>query len=137
MQSKGYKVIDLKEAKIYISDNPGLDIAYIETKRYKEPQLFCEDGEAECFNYGISKIPAFLDFLTVEKATISCKNIARITPTKGAIVTFGTEYLAQIDALLQTAKVLLQEGNTGSFFGICLVADAEKNEVILSGRRPS
>lgn len=37
-----------------------------------------------------------------------------------------------IDALLQTAKVLLQEGNTGSFFGICLVADAEKREIILS-----
>lgn len=38
-----------------------------------------------------------------------------------------------VNALLQTARVLLQEGNTGSFFGLCLAADAEKREISLSG----
>lgn len=38
-----------------------------------------------------------------------------------------------VNALLQTTRVLLQEGNTGSFFGLCLAADAEKREISLSG----
>lgn len=113
LQIKGYKAIDLKDAKIYISDNPGLDIAYIETNRYKEPQLFCEEGEVmqDVLVMGYPKIPAFTDFLTAEKATISSRASARITPTKGAIAAYGTEYLAQIEAMLITAKI--KGGNSG------------------------
>ena len=37
-----------------------------------------------------------------------------------------------INALLQTAKVLLRDGHTDSFFGLCLNADAEKREITLS-----
>lgn len=36
-------------------------------------------------------------------------------------------------ALAQTARVLLEEGNTGSFSGICLKADAEKRQISLPG----
>ena len=113
LQIKGYKATDLQDAKIYISDNPGLDIAFIETNRNVEPQLFCEDGKVmqDVLVMGYPKIPAFTDFLTAEKATISSKASARITPTKGAIAAFGTEYLAQIEAMLITAKI--KGGNSG------------------------
>lgn len=36
-----------------------------------------------------------------------------------------------INALLETAKVLLSQGNTGSFWGLCLSADAEKREITI------
>lgn len=113
LQIKGYKASELKDAKIYISDNPGLDLAFIETSRYQEPQLFCEDGEVmqDVLVMGYPKIPAFTNFLTAEKATISSKASSRITPTKGAIAAFGTEYLARIEAMLITAKI--KGGNSG------------------------
>lgn len=113
LQIKGYKASELKDAKIYISDNPGLDLAFIETNRYQEPQLFCEDGEVmqDVLVMGYPKIPAFTNFLTAEKATISSKASSRITPTKGAIAAFGTEYLARIEAMLITAKI--KGGNSG------------------------
>ncbi len=110
---KGYTADELADAKIYISDNPGLDIAFIETGRYEEPQLFSDDGEIlqDVLVMGYPKIPAFTDFLTAEKATISSKASARITPTKGAIAAFGTEYLARMEAMLITAKI--KGGNSG------------------------
>lgn len=103
----------MAEAKIYVSDNPGLNIAYIFTGRLEQPILFCDDGEVmqEVLVMGYPKIPAFTNFLTVEKATISSKASARITPTRGAIAAFGTEYLARIDAMLITARI--RGGNSG------------------------
>ncbi len=38
-----------------------------------------------------------------------------------------------ISALLETAKVLLTQGDTGSFLGLCLSADAEKREITIGG----
>lgn len=113
LQIKGYKASELAEAKIYISDNPGLDIAFIFTDRLEQPVLFCDDGEVmqEVLVMGYPKIPAFTNFITVEKATISSKASARITPTRGTIAAFGTEYLARIDAMLITARI--RGGNSG------------------------
>lgn len=113
LQIKGYKAEDLKDAKIYVSDNPGLDLAFIETKQHKGPELFCEDGEVmqDVLVMGYPKIPTFTNFLTAEKATISSKAMARITPTKGAIAAFGMQYMARIEAMLITAKV--KGGNSG------------------------
>ena len=113
LQIEGYSSDDLKVAEIYLSDNPGLDIAFINTNRYEEPQLFCEDGEVmqEVLVLGYPKIPAFTDFLTAEKATISSKAMARITPTVGAIAAFGEEYLAKMEAMLITARI--RGGNSG------------------------
>lgn len=113
LQIKGYKADELIDVKIYISDNPGLDLAFIETKRFQKPQLFCEDGEVmqDVLVMGYPKIPAFTNFLTAEKATISSKASSRITPTKGSIAAYGTEYLAQIEAMLITAKI--RGGNSG------------------------
>ncbi len=36
-----------------------------------------------------------------------------------------------VDALLKTTRVLLEDGKTGSFGGLCLLADAEKREISL------
>lgn len=36
---------------------------------------------------------------------------------------------SNVDALLQTAIVLMRDGKTGGFSGFCLVADPEKREV--------
>lgn len=113
LKIKGYTANELKDAKIYISDNPGLDLAFIETKRIQEPQLLWDDGEIlqEVLVMGYPKIPVFTDFLTAEKATISSKASARITPTKGNIAAFGTQYMARIEAMLITAKI--KGGNSG------------------------
>ena len=60
---------------------------------------------------GYPKIPAFTQFLTAEKATISSKASSRITPTRGAIAAYGYEYLSKIDAMLITARI--RGGNSG------------------------
>lgn len=60
---------------------------------------------------GYPKIPAFTDFLTAEKATISSMASSRITPTVGAIAAYGEEYLAKMEAMLITAKI--RGGNSG------------------------
>ena len=113
LQIKGYTAEELKKAKIYISDNEGLDIAFIDLNRFEEPQLFWEDGDVmqEVLVMGYPKIPAFTDFLTAEKATISSMASSRITPTVGAIAAYGEVYLAKMEAMLITAKI--RGGNSG------------------------
>ncbi|MBR2674794.1 MAG: hypothetical protein IKE52_04995 [Mogibacterium sp.] len=55
---------------------------------------------------GYPRIPAFTDFLTAEKASISSKAESRITPTKGSIEAYGHEYLASLEAMLITATYI-------------------------------
>lgn len=42
---KGYKATDLEGKPVYISDNDGVDLAFIETGRIEEPSFYFEDGE--------------------------------------------------------------------------------------------
>lgn len=113
LQIKGYKADDLQDKPIYISDNDGVDIAFIETGRIEEPQIYTDTATVmqEVLVMGYPKIPAFTNFLTAEKATISSKADSRITPTVGAIAAFGNEYLAKIEAMLITARI--RGGNSG------------------------
>lgn len=113
LQIKGFQGEDLEGKPVYVSDNEGVDIAFIETGEFSNPMLFEEEGEVmqEVLVMGYPKIPVFTDFLTAEKATISSKASSRITPTKGAIAAFGNEYLAGIDAMLITARI--RGGNSG------------------------
>ncbi len=113
LQIKGYRASELEGKPIYISDMDGVDIAFIETGRYENPQVFTDVGEVmqEVLVMGYPKIPAFTDFLTAEKATISSKASSRITPTKGNITAYGHEYLTKTDAMLITAKI--KGGNSG------------------------
>ena len=113
LQIKGYKATDLEGKPVFISDNNGVDIAFIETGDIANPLLFTDVGEImqEVLVMGYPKIPAFTDFLTAEKATISSKASSRITPTLGAISAYGYEYLANIEAMLITARI--RGGNSG------------------------
>ena len=90
-----------------------MDLAFIETGRQEEPIIFAADGEVmqEVLVMGYPKIPAFTDFLTAEKATISSKALSRLTPTSGFIAAYGYEYLAKMEAMLITARIT--GGNSG------------------------
>ncbi len=113
LQIKGYKAEELEGKSVFISELDGVDIAYIETGKLCEPWIRTEKGEImqEVLVMGYPKIPAFTNFLTAEKATISSKASARITPTRGAISAIGYEYLAKMEALLLTARI--RGGNSG------------------------
>ena len=137
LQIKGYSANELNRKGIFISDNPGVDIAFIQTGQLADPILYTDNGEVlqEVLVMGYPRIPAFTDFLTAEKATISSKAEARITPTKGAIAAYGNEYLAKIEAMLITARI--KGGNSGGpvinengcLVGVaCQVPDYENND---------
>ncbi|MCR5602494.1 MAG: serine protease [Lachnospiraceae bacterium] len=113
LQIKGYKASELEGKPIYISENKYVDLAFIHTGRIAEPIIYSDDGEImqEVLVMGYPKIPTFTDFLTAEKATISGKASSRITPTRGRIAAYGYEYLANIDAMLITARI--RGGNSG------------------------
>ena len=113
LQIKGYLSSELEGKPIYVSDNNDLDLAFIETGKVEEPFLNFEDGKVlqEVLVMGYPKIPAFTDFLTAEKAVISCKASARLTPTLGTISAYGFEYLVKTEAMLITARI--RGGNSG------------------------
>lgn len=110
---KGFSKEELEESKIYISENPALDIAFIDLGKENFQSVGVSDGEIleDVIAMGYPKIPAFTDFLTVEKATISSKAESRLTPTKGAITAYGTNYLSRAELMLITAKI--RGGNSG------------------------
>ncbi len=109
---KGYTAEQLKKAVVYVSDNENLDIAFIDLNE-KENAVVLAEGKImdEILTMGYPQIPTFTGFLTAEKATISSKAEARITPTKGTIAAIGKQYMMKIDAYLITAKI--RGGNSG------------------------
>lgn len=113
LQIRGYKASDLEGKPIYVSDNEYVDLAFIHTERIEEPTIYYDTGEVmeEVLVMGYPKIPTFTNFLTAEKAMISSKASARITPTRGTIAAYGYEYLTKIDAMLITARI--RGGNSG------------------------
>lgn len=143
LKIRGYQSEDFVDEKsgeknlIFVSENKGVDIAFIQTKDATDPILLPENGEImeEVLVMGYPRIPTFTDFLTAERATISSKAEARITPTKGAIAAKGFQYMSNLEALLITAKI--KGGNSGgpvinqrgSIVGIaCQVPDFTNNE---------
>lgn len=109
----GYDSEFLNKCNIYVSDNENVDLAYIETKeKITGMEAICDAKiMEEVLVLGYPKIPTFTDFLTAELATVSSKSIARLTPTKGSIAAYGTQYTSAIEALLITAKI--RGGNSG------------------------
>ena len=110
---KGFTAEELQKSKIYISSNPDLDIAFIDVKNNEGLEEYIDNGRVmqDVLVMGYPKIPAFTDFLTAEKATISSKAEARITPTKGSIAAYGENYLSKAELMLITAKI--RGGNSG------------------------
>lgn len=110
---KGYSVDELTQSQIYISDNQDLDIAFIDVGKNNSVNILIDEGEIlqDVLALGYPKIPAFTDFLTAEKATISSKAEVRLTPSKGTIAASGYNYLAKMELMLITAKIC--GGNSG------------------------
>lgn len=110
---KGFSAAELRKSKIFVSDNPNLDIVFIDVGRAEDSEVFVEDGAIlqDILVMGYPKIPAFTDFLTAEKGTISSKAESRLTPTKGAVVAFGDNFLSRAELMLITARI--RGGNSG------------------------
>lgn len=110
---RGYSVEELEQSNIYVSDNPNLDIAFIDVGKDEEIKVFTDDGKLlqDVLVMGYPKIPAFTGFLTAERATISSKAESRLTPTKGTIAAWGNNYLSRAELMLITAKI--RGGNSG------------------------
>lgn len=113
IQIKGYKAEELEGKSVYISDNEGVDLAFIHTGTKGNSINYYGEGEIlqEVLVIGYPKIPTFTNFQTAEKGTISSKASARITPTKGAIASVAHQYLTNIEAMLITARI--RGGNSG------------------------
>ena len=110
---KGFSAAELRKSQILVSDNPNLDIAFINVDRPDDLEVFIEDGTIlqDILVMGYPKIPAFTDFLTAEKGTISSKAESRLTPTKGTVAAFGDNYLSGAELMLITARI--RGGNSG------------------------
>ena len=110
---KGFTADELNNCHVYVHQNDGVDIAYIELGSILNNDVFPEDGKVldEVLVMGYPKIPAFTDMITAEKTSIAAKAEARNTTTTGSIVSFGTQYLMKCEMMLITAKV--SGGNSG------------------------
>ena len=110
---KGFSAAELRESQILVPNNPNLDIAFIDVGRSDDLEVFIDDGTIlqDVLVMGYPKIPAFTDFLTAEKGTISSKAESRLTPTKGTVAAFGDNYLSGAELMLITARI--RGGNSG------------------------
>ena len=109
---KNYTASELEGKPVYISDDDGVDIAFIEIGKQSKLSLYAEGQIMQrVIVMGYPKIPTFTSFLTAEVATISSKATARLTPTVGSIAANGRQYLTKTDAMLITAKI--RGGNSG------------------------
>ncbi len=110
---KGFTATELQKSKIFVPDNPNLDIAFIDVGRKEGFDVFVDDGMVlqDILVMGYPKIPAFTDFLTAEKGTISSKAESRLTPTRGTVAAFGNNFLSKAELMLITAKI--RGGNSG------------------------
>ena len=109
----------LETAPIYISENPNMDIAFIELKlewsKILENMMLWNDGVPEVMEevitMGYPKIPGFTHFQTVEKATISAIPEKRFTATVGEVAAIAEEIWMKENVFLITAKI--KGGNSG------------------------
>lgn len=111
---KGFTADELNRKPIYISNNQNLDLAFISISKQCNPDVYIEDAEImqEVITMGYPKIPGFINFLTVEKATISSISEFCITPTTGEIAAIGLNIFSKLNLILITAKI--KGGNSGS-----------------------
>ena len=110
---KGYSADFLNKCEVRVSSNQDIDLAFIFTK---EEDLFnTSDPNVldEIIVMGYPKVPWFVNFCTVEKATISAMATMRMTATRGAIAAKEKMYYPRDcpDLLLITARI--RGGNSG------------------------
>lgn len=110
---QGLSVDKLKTAKIYISNNPYLDVAYIDIQNHSLLQTIpCTPNVLDSvLVMGYPNVAGFLNFLTAETATISSIASKRFAATTGNIAAIATEMFSKVDLMLITAKI--KGGNSG------------------------
>ena len=109
----------LENATIYISENPNMDIAYIELNRTIESisenamieNLDFPEILEEVITMGHPKIPGYTDFQTAEKATVSALPHKKITATTGSVAAIARQIFMNENLFLITAKI--KGGNSG------------------------
>lgn len=113
LRIRQYDAKTLEKTDIYISECVDIDIAFFDLKEQVGKTVYSEKAEVldDVIVMGYPRIPAFTDFLTAERATVSAKAESRITPTVGSVAALGYEYLTKSEALLITAKIA--GGNSG------------------------
>lgn len=110
----GFTKEEIKKAKVYISNDKGIDVAIIQNLNldcYKK--AFFQDASVldEVIVMGYPIIPCFQEFLTVEKANISSVGEMRFAATEGSIAAIERSYLDKSTLMLVTAKI--RGGNSG------------------------
>jgi serine protease Do len=112
---KGYTGKMLSSAKIYISQNKDIDLAYITEIPVNHTTPSIDEGKVldDVLVMGYPRVPNFHCFLTAEKATISSISSAsdRLTPTRGAIAAIGSAVSPHEELMLITARI--RGGNSG------------------------
>ena len=111
---RGISAKKLNEAKIYISKNQYIDVAYIDL----QTPVIDIFSDAPCvlddiLVMGYPMIPRFLDFCTAEKATISTIAGLRMTPSRGAVAAMAGEIFTVKDTLLMLITARIKGGNSG------------------------
>lgn len=109
---KGYSADILSNAKIYVSKNPNIDVAYILTN--EETKIFSDEAHVldEVLVMGYPVIPRFFDFCTAEKAMISTIS-DRMTPSRGCITAIANEMFTQSITKLMLITAKIRGGNSG------------------------
>ena len=104
---KGYTAEQLKRGSVLISNDPDLDLAYIELQ---EPTRFVP-GDAnvldEVLVMGYPKVPMFYSFCTAERAAISS------IPTRGAVASLADQYITRKAGPLMLVTARIRGGNSG------------------------
>ena len=110
---RGFSSEELNSCRILVSENDWLDLVFLDLNRNDCTGVYSDTGKImdEVLVMGYPKIPAFTDFLTAEKATISSKAESRLTPTKGTVAAKGLSIHSKTELLLITAKI--RGGNSG------------------------
>lgn len=110
---QGYTAEFLRNCKVYVSQDPNIDVAFIDTgevmlANFDDPHIL-----DEVLVMGYPRISLFLNFCTAEKANISSMAKIRMTPTRGSILAEGKLYYPKgmPSLLLITAKI--SGGNSG------------------------
>lgn len=111
---RGITAKELNEAKVYISKNPDIDVAYIDLQTpmidiFSESPCVLDD----ILVMGYPMIPRFLDFCTAEKATISTIADLRMTPSRGAVAAMAGEIFTVKETLLMLITARIKGGNSG------------------------
>jgi len=110
---RGITKSQLESSQIYVSKDNNIDIAYIELN-YDKAGIWIDDPKVldDVLVFGYPRIPGFIDFLAVEKATVSSIEEYGFVKTQGSIASISYEYLSKMEAMLITARI--RGGNSGS-----------------------